>query len=62
MKTLSVMNLPATYTVSQELALVFLSLWTASFDGMELGCFPSRDMAESCCRWHFACQMCLEEA
>lgn len=62
MPSYSILNLDARFSVSQELTLVFLEVWTASFEGETLGIFGSRLAAEHACYWSASQERCLEEA
>lgn len=61
MPALSILNLDARYSVSQELVLVFISSWAARYNDDLLGFFPTRREAEGYCFWHESVQMCDEE-
>lgn len=62
MPSYSVLNLDARFSVCQELALVFLEVWTANCEGETLGIFGSRIAAEHACYWAASQERCLEEA
>lgn len=62
MTTYAILNLPATYTVSEELVLSFLPQWVARYEETVLGMFDSRVRAQHQCVWHCSVQQCLEEA
>jgi hypothetical protein len=62
MPSYSVLNLDARFSVSQELTLVFLEVWTARCEETVLGMFGSRLAAEHACYWSASQECCLEEA
>lgn len=62
MTRFSLPNVPATYSVSQETVLHFLTKWCAWRENVLLGFYDSRTLAEHAAKWDYSEALCTEEA